>query len=153
MTAQFVDTLADILTQGARVYCCSDVRPLAAEMQALFLAKQDSFAIDEETFVRCGEMREHKPETSAASPAPGRIGGVTGDGGFEHVFPAHQYQWQGPNAGATETNEENAEEGSFLSGAAAPRWLAANPTGVPTERDLVCESKWRQVYRFTVRRL
>ena len=153
VTAQFVDTLAGILTQGARVYCCSDVRPLAAEMQALFLAKQDSFAIDEETFVRCGEMKEHKPETSAASPAPGRIGGVTGDGGFEHVFPAHQYQWQGPNAGATETNEENAEEGSFLSGAAAPRWLAANPTGVPTERDLVCESKWRQVYRFTVRRL
>jgi tRNA G46 methylase TrmB len=50
VTAQFVDTLAGILTQGARVYCCSDVRPLAAEMQALFLAKQGSFAIDEGNF-------------------------------------------------------------------------------------------------------
>ena len=29
-------------------------------------------------------------------------------------------------------------------------WLAANPVGVPTERDLVCESKWRPVYRFVV---
>ncbi|ACO65525.1 predicted protein [Micromonas commoda] len=67
VTAQFVNTLASALVEGARVYCCSDVRPLAAEMQAL--------------------------------------------------------------------------------------WLAANPMGVPTERDLVCESKWRPVYRFVVRRL
>jgi len=36
VTPAFVTLLADTLVSGARVYCCSDVRPLAAEMQALY---------------------------------------------------------------------------------------------------------------------
>ena len=71
----------------------------------------------------------------------------------DSVFPAHQYRWQGQKPSGAEANEEAPEEGSFLTGGVEPRWLATNPMGVPTERDLVCESKWRPVYRFVVRRL
>ena len=150
VTAQFVNTLASALVEGARVYCCSDVRPLAAEMQALFLGRADAFALDEDTFARCGEMKDALAEEATSSE---RRGGATEDGGFEHVFPAHQYRWQGQKPSGAEANEEAPEEGSFLTGGVEPRWLAANPVGVPTERDLVCESKWRPVYRFVVRRL
>ena len=150
VTAQFVNTLASALVEGARVYCCSDVRPLAAEMQALFLGRADAFALDEDTFARCGEMKDALAEEATSSE---RRGGATEDGGFEHVFPAHQYRWQGQKPSGAEANEEAPEEGSFLTTGVEPRWLAANPVGVPTERDLVCESKWRPVYRFVVRRL
>ena len=53
---------------------------------------------------------------------------------------------------ATARNANDARDADRTSNrvSAPARWLAANPMGVPTERDLVCESKWRPVYRFVV---
>ena len=99
---------------------------------------------------------------------------------FDHVFPAHPYAWQnGAQNGAKgdvhvtvrmDASDPTNAEGAFATRtgdvtdsndardadrtsnrvSAPARWLAANPMGVPTERDLVCESKWRPVYRFVV---
>ena len=78
-------------------------------------------------------------------------------GGFNHVFPAHRYEWQ--NAEVRNDEAEGEQNEQVVSGIdpdlrgdpeTDARWLAANPMGVPTERDLVCESKWRPVYRFVV---
>jgi len=81
--------------------------------------------------------------------------------GFTHVFPAHQYTWDpaaaraaapAPAAGGerAEAKEKNgggdggnddgggdSGDGIYIRGSVAPRWLAANPYLVPTERDLV----------------
>ena len=73
------------------------------------------------------------------------------------MFPAHRYEWQNAEVRNDEAEGENDEQ--VVSGIdpdlrgdpeTDARWLAANPMGVPTERDLVCESKWRPVYRFVV---
>ena len=53
---------ADVLDRGARVYCCSDVKPLAAEMQALFLLNP-AFLLDEEAYANHGEMKEENRES------------------------------------------------------------------------------------------
>jgi hypothetical protein len=209
VTPEFVTLLAGTLDLGARVYCCSDVRPLATEMQALFLMNP-AFRLDQEAYASHGEMREEGDvvvdnqsavravRVGAGTPGEGGAGGGGGGGegrggdiertdasgggrvvvensgrgdaesggggsggdnggeggageggagaGFEHVFPAHQYQWH-------EGEGDDEGDGIFIRGAAKPRWLAANPYTVPTERDLVCESKWRPVYRFVVHRL
>ena len=181
VTPQFVDTLAKLLPSGGTAYCCSDVRPLAAEMQALFLANE-AFELCEETFRRCGEWfpdavaRDEDAEGRAGDGADGGADGGTesksGDGAtFEHVFPAHRYEWQSQvepsraegdereaaaaeddDAGTNDGDGERAEDDAFARGTEPARWLATNPYTVPTERDLVCESKWRPVYRFVARR-
>jgi hypothetical protein len=86
------------------------------------------------------------------------------EGCFEHVFPAHAYAWAahagddddapgGEAGGEGALDPSDAAAGAETRGARVKcRWLAANPLGVPTERDLVCESKWRPVYRFVARR-
>jgi len=74
---------------------------------------------------------------------------------FEHVFPAHAYAWAagGEAGGEGALDPSDAAAGAETRSARYEcRWLAANPLGVPTERDLVCESKWRPVYRFVARR-
>ena len=71
---------------------------------------------------------------------------------FEHVFPAHRYEWQSQVEPDGDEDEGREEDDAFARGTAPARWLASNPYTVPTERDLVCESKWRPVYRFVARR-
>ena len=107
-------------------------------------------------------------------------GGEKPSEAFDHVFPAHPYAWQnvfGAQNGAkgdvheTTQNPTNAQEtfvrragdvtdssdarcgprSERVSRLPRPPALATPPTRcVPTERDLVCESKWRPVYRFVV---
>ena len=174
VTPQFVDTLARLLPPGGTAYCCSDVRPLAAEMQAIFLANE-AFELCEETFRRCGEWfpvarRDEGAEGGADVRARGegaeggadvRARGEGADRGadvvaepksFEHVFPAHRYEWQSQVEPDGDEDEGREEDDAFARGTAPARWLASNPYTVPTERDLVCESKWRPVYRFVARR-
>ena len=55
----------------------------------------------------------------------------------------------GDETDSSDARDED-QTSSRVSAPAPARWLAANPMGVPTERDLVCESKWRPVYRFVV---
>ena len=54
------------------MYCCSDVKPLAAEMQALFLLNP-AFLLDEEAYANHGEMKEEDRES--AVKADNRGGG------------------------------------------------------------------------------
>ena len=188
VTPEFVRALAELCRGGTRVYCCSDVEPLAEEMQATFLSGarvdgESPFVLDEASYVAHGEataaelkrnaaerVSSRRPESPAGLPARRPA--------FDHVFPAHPYAWQnGAQNGAkgdvheTTQNPTNAQEtfvrragdvtdssdardadqtSNRVSAPAPARWLAANPMGVPTERDLVCESKWRPVYRFVV---
>ena len=194
VTPAFVRALAAVCRENTRVYCCSDVEPLAEEMQATFLnaAHFDGgspFVLDEASYARHGEATalELKRNASGRGTESGDrlrdAGDADGSRPFNHVFPAHPYEWQnGLGLGADEKNDdddENDDENGSGSGAdlngfekcarddddaglrtdrkkRAPtsraRWLAANPMGVPTERDLVCESKWRPVFRFVVAR-
>ena len=224
VTPEFVRALADAARPGARVYCCSDVRALAEEMQALIVNEGGAaFELDEETYRRVGEAefeceegagpggaggergasgianaplfrersrasfapRGEKPTSRAArrsAAAAGRDRDASSSGGgvgvastesdallpgperkpgseedfFEHVFPAHAYAWAagGEAGGEGALDPSDAAAGAETRGARVYecRWLAANPLGVPTERDLVCESKWRPVYRFVARR-
>ena len=62
MTAQFVNTLVSALVEGARVYCCSDVRPLAAEMQRCS-GQGGCVCVGRYTFARCGEMKDALAES------------------------------------------------------------------------------------------
>jgi tRNA G46 methylase TrmB len=55
VTPELVKVLENMLTSGAKVYCCSDVKPLSAEMQAVFLMNP-SFELDEGAYVEHGEM-------------------------------------------------------------------------------------------------
>ena len=70
---------------------------------------------------------------------------------FEHVFPAHRMRVAIPGEPDGDEDEGRGEDARSRAGRST-RWLASNPYTVPTERDLVCESKWRPVYRFVARR-
>ena len=75
VTPEFVRALADAARPGARVYCCSDVRALAEEMQALIVNEGGAaFELDEETYQRVGEA-EFECEEGAG---PGGAGGERG---------------------------------------------------------------------------
>lgn len=192
VTPAFARALAAVCREGTRVYCCSDVEPLAEEMQATFLGCPEegagvragkAFELDEASYARHGEATalELKKDTRTRAEASEKgKGGEKPSEAFDHVFPAHPYAWQnvfGAQNGAkgdvheTTQNPTNAQEtfvrragdvtdssdafdsnqtSNRVSAPAPARWLAANPMGVPTERDLVCESKWRPVYRFVV---
>ena len=182
VTPEFVKTLAEVCKEGTRVYCCSDVKPLAIEMQLTFLSGAEGckyFVLDEASYAKHGEATERELEESCARAetrakellpsgretreegersASGKSEGKEKEkGGFNHVFPAHRYEWQNAEVRNDEAEGENDEQGHSgidpdLRGdpETDARWLAANPMGVPTERDLVCESKWRPVYRFVV---
>jgi len=174
VTPAFVRTLADALTRGGRVYCCSDVKPLATEMYALFLG-HGAFELDDEMYAELGETREGEGEGEGEGASVAGAGDEAkttttttktktgGDaGGFQHVFPAHRYEWKSQTApvGDEDDGDEDAAGGesrattttTTTTTTSSPRWLASNPYLVPTERDLVCESKWRPVYRFVARR-
>ena len=182
VTPAFVRTLAEVCKEGTRVYCCSDVKPLAIEMRATFLSAAEGFkyfVLDEASYAKHGEATERELEESCARAETrakellpsGRETREEGErsasgkseekekekGGFNHVFPAHRYEWQ--NAEVRNDEAEGEKNEQVVSGIdpdlrgdpeTDARWLAANPMGVPTERDLVCESKWRPVYRFVV---
>jgi len=195
VTPAFARALAAVCREGTRVYCCSDVEPLAEEMQATFLGCPEegagilrkAFELDEASYARHGEATalelKKDTRTRAEVSAQKGKGGEGPSEAFDHVFPAHPYAWQnGAQNGAKgdvhetvrrvnasdptnaqdafvtcagdETDSSDARDedqtSSRVSAPAPARWLAANPTGVPTERDLVCESKWRPVYRFVV---
>ena len=51
----------------------------------------------------------------------------------------------GARRGWGEQEEPAAEEEE--DGATGNTWLRVRPYGLPTERDKVCEAKWRPVYR------
>ena len=130
MTPQFARTLAELLPVGGELYCCSDVLALAEEMYDVVLANED-FEIDETTYCRLGEM---------ASPSR--------DGAQEqipHFDAAHKYEWE-------RQTEIDDDDGKSADGPKR-RWLSANPYAAHTERDIVCEGKWRPVYRFAVVRV
>ena len=183
VTPEFVKTLAEVCKEGTRVYCCSDVKPLAIEMRATFLSGAEGckyFVLDEASYAKHGEATARELEESCARAretrakerlpsgretreegersASGKSEGKEKEkGGFNHVFPAHRYEWQ--NAEVRNDEAEGEKNEQVVSGIdpdlrgdpeTDARWLAANPMGVPTERDLVCESKWRPVYRFVV---
>lgn len=195
VTPAFARALAAVCREGTRVYCCSDVEPLAEEMQATFLGcpeegagiPRKAFELDEASYARHGEATalelKKDTRTRAEVSAQKGKGGEGPSEAFDHVFPAHPYAWQnGAQNGAKgdvhetvrrvdasdptnaqdafatcagdETDSSDARDedqtSSRVSAPAPARWLAANPMGVPTERDLVCESKWRPVYRFVV---
>lgn len=195
VTPAFARALAAVCREGTRVYCCSDVEPLAEEMQATFLGcpeegagiPRNAFELDEASYARHGEATalelKKDTRTRAEVSAQKGKGGEGPSEAFDHVFPAHPYAWQnGAQNGAKgdvhetvrrvdasdptnaqdafatcagdETDSSDARDedqtSSRVSAPAPARWLAANPMGVPTERDLVCESKWRPVYRFVV---
>lgn len=76
-----------------------------------------------------------------------------GNGGLFALHPAHaqsgaQRAWGEPEA---PPRQDEGGDGGDVAGAAegAPEggWLRVRPYGVPTERDKVCEAKWRPVYR------
>jgi len=158
VTSAFVDVLAGVLRKNGKAYCCSDVKPLAEEMYAAFLGKgtEAPFAIDEATYAELGEASDVELETrccaglEGGARPPGEAVRATNDRqtrSFEHVFPAHAYEWQPAPGIAGETALHTTADANKTY-----RWLASNPMGIPTERDLVCESKWRPVYRFVVAR-
>jgi tRNA (guanine-N7-)-methyltransferase len=125
VTPEFVCVLAKILPSGGELYCCSDVKPLAEEMYDV-VGANDDFILDEATYVRVGDMESVDALFAAARHVPG-------------YDSAHKYAW--------ERQDENVlknANGETLS----RRWLKSNPYDAPTERDFVCEGKWRPVYRF-----
>lgn len=175
VTPAFVRALADVCAEGTRVYCCSDVKPLAREMQTTFLSGAAEgctyFVLDEASYAKHGEATERELEESCAlaetrakdafSESSERSASVREEKEkgkrFEHVFPAHRYEWQNAVGNDDDVEGKKNERRSGMDRSELrgdpetdARWLAANPVGVPTERDLVCESKWRPVYRFVV---
>ena len=132
MTPQFTRTLAELLPVGGELYCCSDVLALAEEMYDVVLANED-FEIDETTYCRLGEM-----------VSPSR------DGAQErtpHFDAAHKYEWE------RQTEIDDGDADGKPADGLKRRWLSANPYAAHTERDIVCEGKWRPVYRFAVVRV
>ena len=124
VTPKFVDELATILPSDGEVYCCSDVQALAEEMYDVILQSQH-FILDERTYERVGEMTE-------------KIGQE-----FVPEFDAaHKYKWI-KNSHVHEDDQVPAQR----------RWLDSNPYAAYTERDIVCEGKWRPVYRFAMIRI
>ena len=121
VTPAFVDMLATILPEGGEVYCCSDVRALSEEMFDVF-DNCKSFALDEATYMRVGAL--DVTDVPTADPEL-----------LSSFDPAHLYQWQ-PAA----SEHMHAE-------CTRRKWLSCNPYMSVTERDLVCEQKWRPVYR------
>ena len=175
VTPEFVNTLSLVLEKGRKVYCASDVLALAREMQGVFRC-DENFTLDEQSFACFGEATEKELIEKCESASGGGKREATNESAenteenFNHVFPAHQYRWQAPGnnaetspesfeapsnelAGDDET-EETADASAFtFDPRQKPRWLTRNPLGVPTERDLVCEGKWRPVWRFVVVRV
>ena len=157
VTEQFVNVLADVLEPGTKVYCCSDVKPLAQEMQSLLIGNA-FFTMDEASFEKFGEAEEKElveksKSRSEVASSTGSINSTESPNAFNHIFPAHQYEWQAVPTEETceKTADETVDGNAFtFSTCEKPRWLASNPLGVPTERDLVCEGKWRPVFRFVV---
>lgn len=132
MTPQFARTLAELLPVDGELYCCSDVLALAEEMYDVVLANED-FEIDETTYCRLGEM-----------VSPSRDGAQEK---MPHFDAAHKYEWERQ----TEIDDDD-DDGKSADGPKR-RWLSANPYAAHTERDIVCEGKWRPVYRFAVVRV
>jgi tRNA (guanine-N7-)-methyltransferase len=69
VTPAFVRTLAEVCKEGTRVYCCSDVKPLAIEMRATFLSAAEGckyFVLDEASYAKHGEATERELEESCA---------------------------------------------------------------------------------------
>ena len=157
VTPGSVNMFAELIPSGGTVYCASDVKPLAVEMQSLFVASS-FFEIHEASYKRFGETDETRarlqhPKDHGTDDKLTSGSSSQDEAEFNHVFPAHRYEWEAPN---------NDEHSFMLCGDEGVmgkcrekrvRWLAKNPYGVPTERDLVCEAKWRTVYRFMVVRL
>jgi tRNA (guanine-N7-)-methyltransferase len=122
MTPEFARALANVLPSGGELFCCSDVKALACEMYDVVAANGD-FIIDEATYARVGDMDE--------SAVPASLDDVP-----EHDA-AHKFEWE-PLPDVKPIHNR--------------RWLRANPYEAFTERDIVCEGKWRPVYRFAVAR-
>ena len=122
MTPEFARALANVLPSGGELFCCSDVKALACEMYDVVAANGD-FTIDEATYARVGDMDE--------SAVPASLDDVP-----EHDA-AHKFEWE-PLPDVKPIHNR--------------RWLRANPYEAFTERDIVCEGKWRPVYRFAVAR-
>ena len=120
MTPEFARALANVLPSGGELFCCSDVKALASEMYDV-VAANDDFIIDEATYARVGDMDESEVHASL-------------DDVPEHDA-AHKFEWE-PLPDVKPVRNR--------------RWLRANPYEAFTERDIVCEGKWRPVYRFAV---
>ena len=130
VTPKFVDDLAAILPSGGEIYCCSDVRALAEEMYDV-VSQNEHFVLDERTYERVGEM----PEKPDLEPVP-------------EFDAAHQYKWI-KNTHLRDDDKDDKGEDKDV----PRRWLNANPYAAYTERDIVCESKWRPVYRCAMIRI
>ena len=98
-----------------------------------------------------GEGAEGGADVRARGEGADRGADVVAPKSFEHVFPAHRYEWQSQVEPDGDEDEGREEDDAFARGR-HPRGGWRPPYTVPTERDLVCESKWRPVYRFVARR-
>lgn len=120
VTPAFVDELAAMLPRGGELYCCSDVKALAEEMYDIILASS-YFTLDERAYERVGTTSEPLDHPT----------------NLQRFDPAHKYPWTRRLDAPVERGDE-----------CPRRWLRANPYAAHTERDVVCELKWRPVYRF-----
>jgi hypothetical protein len=64
-----------------------------------------------------------------------------------HFDAAHKYEWE------RQTEIDDGDADGKPADGLKRRWLSANPYSAHTERDIVCEGKWRPVYRFAVVRV
>jgi hypothetical protein len=137
------------LAARPQVYACSDVRDLAVEMRDTLLRARDGRA-----FALHGQHADVGGAAWCESPADA----AEAEAGFARNEPWHVSALAAErNAGATAASEPRPEApaaaASDAVAAEALTWIKANPFGVPTERDLVCEGKWRRVWRFQLVRV
>lgn len=158
MTPAFVQMLADVLPEDGEIFCCSDVASLAEEMYDVVLAN-DAFELDEATYERLG-LDDLIPPVVAAAAAATSSSSSTADDDVVVVQPpqfdaAHKFAWE---KNPTLSENEVVKEKKKVVVDSQPqrhhrRWLSRNPyAACATERDIVCEVKWRPVYRFAARR-
>jgi len=134
LSAPLLTWLAAALPPGGELFHVSDVRYMAVHMRADALAHGGGglFALHP-AHARCGAPRawgEKPQETQEARQE-------------QDLRPRDGPSSPPPPAGEADAGDAAAP------GEAPPEggWLRERPYGVPTERDKVCEAKWRPVYR------
>ncbi|KAI3434614.1 hypothetical protein D9Q98_002682 [Chlorella vulgaris] len=150
---QMVEALGRLMAPGARVFLQSDVLEAAEHMR-------DSFEQHGSTwFAPCQQLHSGATFLAASEEQQGQgqgqgqaAGGVVG----EQATEQQQQQQQGTDQQGPEQQAAavvGGEQPQWRSQWAASGWLADNPLGVPTEREVLTVEQGLPVYRMMLRRI
>ena len=160
VTPELAECIAAALTpDDGEVFLVSDVRWLAQEMRDIFL-DSGSFRLHDLHATAGAPTGWGEPPAGSPTDGGGDSGGDGGGGGGAGDRGGcggdDGEDGQQEQGGAQREVRGAAGEGTGAGHAGRKEednWLRLRPYGVPTERDKVCEAKWRAVYRVLLLRI